>query len=374
TPSGIPLRCDFRGVTRTHHVLPSSHLKIDDELTAVEAKQFEADDQAIQIILRGLLEDIYATVDSCNNAKEIWFAFVEWESIESYNHSFSKLMIDLDINQLTPKNIACNLKFLNNIQSEWKRYVTLVHQTKKLHDVDYNQLYDYLKQNLNEINEVRAEQLARTHDSLGFIANTQTPNLDGEECRKSDWECKAECKESDWTKCSTKSRYAESEEFDSMAAAANYEEIEKVNANCILMANLQQASTSGTHADKAVVYNLDGPAQLYQYENCYDNEIFNMFTQEEQYIELLESTRDAHLVQQDDSNVIPVDSSMNPSGRELEQHPTTIEETRAFFESLDNNLVIEVKKINTVNYKTKEANVKLTAELARYRGRAKSFE
>nr|GFC04960.1 hypothetical protein [Tanacetum cinerariifolium] len=34
------------------------------------------------------------------------------------------------------------------------------------------------------------------------------------------------------------------EEYDLMAAAVDLDEIEEVNANCILMANLQQASTS----------------------------------------------------------------------------------------------------------------------------------
>nr|GEZ21646.1 integrase, catalytic region, zinc finger, CCHC-type, peptidase aspartic, catalytic [Tanacetum cinerariifolium] len=41
----------------------------------------------------------------------------------------------------------------------------------------------------------------------------------------------------------------QAEEFDLMAAASDLDEIEKVNANCILMANLQQASTSGTQTD-----------------------------------------------------------------------------------------------------------------------------
>nr|GFC97840.1 ribonuclease H-like domain-containing protein [Tanacetum cinerariifolium] len=36
----------------------------------------------------------------------------------------------------------------------------------------------------------------------------------------------------------------QAEEFDLMAAAADLDEVEEVNANCILMANLQQASTS----------------------------------------------------------------------------------------------------------------------------------
>nr|GEW83766.1 copia protein [Tanacetum cinerariifolium] len=53
----------------------------------------------------------------------------------------------------------------------------------------------------------------------------------------------------------------QAKEFDLMAAAADLDEIEKVNANCILMANLQQASTSGTQTDKAPVYDLDGSAE-----------------------------------------------------------------------------------------------------------------
>nr|GFD13575.1 hypothetical protein [Tanacetum cinerariifolium] len=36
----------------------------------------------------------------------------------------------------------------------------------------------------------------------------------------------------------------QAEEYDLMAAAADLDEIKEVNAYCILMANLQQASTS----------------------------------------------------------------------------------------------------------------------------------
>nr|GEY28256.1 retrovirus-related Pol polyprotein from transposon TNT 1-94 [Tanacetum cinerariifolium] len=84
----------------------------------------------------------------------------------------------------------------------------------------------------------------------------------------------------------------------------NLDEIEEVNANCILMANLQQASPSGTQTDKAPVYDSDGSAEVHNYENCYDNEIFNMFTQEEQYTELLEPIPEPHQVPQNDNNVI----------------------------------------------------------------------
>nr|GFC89980.1 Gag-Pol polyprotein [Tanacetum cinerariifolium] len=42
---------------------------------------------------------------------------------------------------------------------------------------------------------------------------------------------------------------------------ADLDEIEEVNGNYILMANLQQASTSGTQTDKAPVYDSDGSAE-----------------------------------------------------------------------------------------------------------------
>nr|GFB17160.1 hypothetical protein [Tanacetum cinerariifolium] len=50
-------------------------------------------------------------------------------------------------------------------------------------------------------------------------------------------------------------------EYDLMAAAADLDEIEEVNANCILMANLQQASSSGTQTDSIPVYDTDESAE-----------------------------------------------------------------------------------------------------------------
>nr|GFA64606.1 hypothetical protein [Tanacetum cinerariifolium] len=54
----------------------------------------------------------------------------------------------------------------------------------------------------------------------------------------------------------------QAEEYDLIAAAANHDEIEEVNANCILMANLQQASSLGTQTDSTPVYDSDGSAEI----------------------------------------------------------------------------------------------------------------
>nr|GFC90420.1 hypothetical protein [Tanacetum cinerariifolium] len=84
-----------------------------------------------------------------------------------------------------------------------------------------------------------------------------------------------------------------------MAAAADLDEIEEVNANYILMANMQQTASSGTQTDSTPVYDSDGSAEVHEtYDN---NKIFNMFTQEEQYTELLEPIPEPHQVPQNDN-------------------------------------------------------------------------
>nr|GFA22020.1 hypothetical protein [Tanacetum cinerariifolium] len=84
------------------------------------------------------------------------------------------------------------------------------------------------------------------------------------------------------------------EEYDLMAAAADL--------------------TSGTQTDSAPVYDSDGSAEVH--ENCDDNEIFNMFTQEEQYTELLEPIPGSHQVPQNDNDVISEDTSVEQGGKQ----------------------------------------------------------
>ncbi|GJT30397.1 hypothetical protein Tco_0910672 [Tanacetum coccineum] len=80
------------------------------------------------------------------------FTSTDGESIESYCHRFSKLMNDFKRNKHFPEKIANNLKFINNLQPEWKRHITI-----------------------GEVNELRAEELAKTHDPLALMENSQNP-------------------------------------------------------------------------------------------------------------------------------------------------------------------------------------------------------
>nr|GEV06328.1 hypothetical protein [Tanacetum cinerariifolium] len=159
----------------------------------------------------------------------------------------------------------------------------------------------------------------------------------------------------------------QAEEFDFMAAAGDLDEIEEVNANCIWMANLQQESTSDTQHDKAPVYDTYSSAEVQLNDNCYDNEVFNMFTQEEQYTDLLEPIPEPQLVPHNDNHVTSVAPSMVHSGGTVETSSAHNEETRAHQETVYRNLVDQVAQVNIVNRNMRATNFELKYELARYK-------
>nr|GEU43223.1 hypothetical protein [Tanacetum cinerariifolium] len=431
--------------------IQSSRGNTDDELTEKKLKQIKADDQAIQTILLSLPEDIYATVDSCETAQKIWLRvqqmmkgsnigiqekkaklFNEWEmftstdkeSIESYYHRFLKLMNDLKRNKHFPKKLPAISSFLNNLQPEWSRHVTIVHQTKDLHTTDYTQLYDFMKYNQNDnymqqpmpnpeditdpttamnmalalmakafkLNystptnnnqrislNPRYRQIAQPGMNMGqdrqmnrVIQNVvQNPRIQNVENQNGQIVVSGNANQNP---NGNGNLVAARTEGNATGHNADLDEIEEVNANCILMANLQQASTSGTHTNKAPIYDSDGSAEVHNYENCYDNEIFNMFTQEEQYTELLEPIPEPHQVPQNDNNIISEVSSVEESGGTVEQHPANVEETCVLYDSLYNNLATEVEIVNTINRKLSEIIAELTTELARYKNQEKYFE
>nr|GEV59197.1 hypothetical protein [Tanacetum cinerariifolium] len=361
----------------------SFHEQTDEELTENDIKRMDADDQAIQTILLGLPKDVYAVVDSCETAKEIWERvrqmmkrsdigeqekkakfFNEWEkftstdgeSIESYYHRFMQLMNDLKKNNHFPENIAANLKFLNNLQPEWKRHVTIVRQTKNLHEADFTQIYDFLKMNQDEYagqvaqnqqgyntwqngriqgaqNAIQNAGVQNGGNQNGLVVVPGIANQNGtEDCARN---CTARPRRRDAAYLQTQLLIAQKEEagiqlqakeFDFMAAACDLDEIEEANANCILMANLQHASTS------------------------------------EQYTHLLEPIPEPQLVPQNDNHVTFVAPSMVQSGGTVETSSAPNEETRAHQETVYRNLVDQIAQVNMVNCFTRATNAELKSE------------
>ncbi|GJQ90071.1 retrovirus-related pol polyprotein from transposon TNT 1-94 [Tanacetum coccineum] len=331
------------------------HEQTDDELTAAEIKQMEADDQS-DYSSRGSDIGIKKEGYLFNNGKGLLFPLmgIEW----SLTITISSTVYEYGSNRNRMRKVGARMVVQDAVQ---------------------NQNGQIGVQNIGNGNVVAARAEGNTPGNNGNQIRCYNCRGLGHLARN----CTVRPRRRDAAYLQTQLLIAQkeeagiqlqAEEFDLMAAAADLDEIEEVNANCILMANLQQASTSGTQTDNAPVYDSDGSAEVHNYDNCYDNEIFNMFTQEEQYTELLEPIPEPHQEQQNDSNVISDFSSVEQEGGTVDQHPATVEETRAYFESLYNNLALEVEKVNSVNRKMTETNADLTTELARYKNQEKCFE
>nr|GFB70232.1 hypothetical protein [Tanacetum cinerariifolium] len=91
------------------------------------------------------------------------FTSQDGESLESY---YSRLIR----NQYKLTNHQVNIQFLLQLQPEWQRFVTLVKQSQELKTVSYYKLYDILKQHQHEVNEIRAEKIARVANPLVLVS------------------------------------------------------------------------------------------------------------------------------------------------------------------------------------------------------------
>nr|GEV84143.1 putative reverse transcriptase domain-containing protein [Tanacetum cinerariifolium] len=235
------------------------------------------------------LEDIYAAVNSCETAQEIWLRV-------------QQMMKGSDIRIQEKK-----AKLFN----QWERQMQMVGGNGG------NQFRQHAGQNVRNLNGligVPGNANQNLNGNCNFVAPHVKDNAtrhNGNQircynCRGVGYfarNCTVRPRRRDAAYLQTQLLIAQkgeagiqlhAKEFDLMAAAADLDEIEEVNANCTLMANLQQASTSSTQTDRALIYDSDGLAE---------------------YTELLEPIPEPHQVPQNDNNVISEVTSVEQSGR-----------------------------------------------------------
>nr|GEV00992.1 putative ribonuclease H-like domain-containing protein [Tanacetum cinerariifolium] len=258
-----------------------------------DIKRMDVDDQAIQTILLGLPEDVYATVDSYIN-----------DPTEAMNSSLILFAKEFQLTAPTKNNQRTSSNPRN------RQIAQQVQNVGVQNGGNQNGLIvvpGIANQNeTGNIVAVRAKgtgygNQARCYNcrGLGHIARN----------------CTARPRRRDAAYLQTQLLIAQKqepgiqlqpEEFDFMAAAGDLDEIEEVNANCILMANLQHASTS------------------------------------EQYTDLLEPISEPQIVPQNDNHVTFVALSMVQSGGTVKTRSAPNEETRVHQETVYRNLVDQV--------------------------------
>ncbi|GJX62202.1 hypothetical protein Tco_0295102 [Tanacetum coccineum] len=124
------------------------------KMTEGNKKQYIADVRVMNYLVQEIQNDIYNSLDACKNGKEMWerikrlmfgsevtshvrhshlmdkfdkFAAKEGESLESVYERLTTLVNIMDRNNVRPISVSINTKFLNCLQPEWSKYVTMNH-------------------------------------------------------------------------------------------------------------------------------------------------------------------------------------------------------------------------------------------------------
>ncbi|GJX04367.1 hypothetical protein Tco_0190283 [Tanacetum coccineum] len=101
------------------------------------------------------------------------FTSHDGETMESYYTRFYKMMDEMIRNNLTVATMQVNVQFLQQLQPEWSRFVTIVKKQHKLDEVSYHKLFDILKQYQKEVNEIHAERIAKNANPLALVDAAQ---------------------------------------------------------------------------------------------------------------------------------------------------------------------------------------------------------
>ncbi|GJW82747.1 integrase, catalytic region, zinc finger, CCHC-type containing protein [Tanacetum coccineum] len=102
------------------------------------------------------------------------FTYEPGESIHSYYLRYAELINDIKIIPMSMSNMQIKMKFVNHLQHEWSRFVTVAKQARDLYIVNFDQLYAFLKHNEKDAKEVR-EMRQRFPEPLTLLANTYNP-------------------------------------------------------------------------------------------------------------------------------------------------------------------------------------------------------
>nr|GEX61814.1 integrase, catalytic region, zinc finger, CCHC-type, peptidase aspartic, catalytic [Tanacetum cinerariifolium] len=130
--------------------------------------------EAIHIILAGIEDEIYSTVVAFQTAQEMWEAIERLQQGESLNIQDVKIILFWEFGKFTSHDGE-------SMESYYTRFYKLMNemirnnliQQHKLDEVSYHKLFDILKQYQKEINELRAERLARNANPLALVATAQ---------------------------------------------------------------------------------------------------------------------------------------------------------------------------------------------------------
>ncbi|GJX65512.1 retrovirus-related pol polyprotein from transposon TNT 1-94 [Tanacetum coccineum] len=145
------------------------------DMSPANKAHFKSEKEAIHMILNGIVDEIYSTVDACNTTHEMWEAIERLQQGESLNIQDVKTNLFWEFGKFTShdgESIESYYSRLYKLMNEMIRN-NLTVDKMQLDEVSYHKFFDILKQYQKEVNELRAERIAKNANPLALVATAQ---------------------------------------------------------------------------------------------------------------------------------------------------------------------------------------------------------
>ncbi|GJY12460.1 hypothetical protein Tco_0381769 [Tanacetum coccineum] len=274
-------------------------------MTPENKAHYESEKEAIHLILTGIGDEIYSTVDACQTAQEMWEAIERLQQGESLNIQDVKTNLFWEFGQFTSHDGE-------TIESYYTRF--------------YKMMNEMIRNNLTvaTMQECRKQNGFKDSSIQGKLLL----------CKQVEKGVQLQAEQSDWLADTD-------EEIDEQELEAHYS----------YMAKIQEVpnADSGTDAE---------PLEQVQYDT--DD---NVFANDIQHFDQSESISNTCVVETGDSNVTPDSPDMCDNDIQDDQNDVECDDERVALANLIANLKLDVDENKKIQKQLKKANATLTQEL-----------
>ncbi|GKA98410.1 retrovirus-related pol polyprotein from transposon TNT 1-94 [Tanacetum coccineum] len=131
-------------------------------MTPENKEHFQSEKEAIFLLLTGIGDEIYSTVDACNTANEIWIAIERLQQGESLNVQDVKTNLFWEFGKFTSREGE-------SMESYYSRFYKLMNELTR-NNLQVTTMQQYQK----EVNDIRAERIAKSANPLALLALAST--------------------------------------------------------------------------------------------------------------------------------------------------------------------------------------------------------
>ncbi|GJT42874.1 retrovirus-related pol polyprotein from transposon TNT 1-94 [Tanacetum coccineum] len=130
-------------------------------MTPENKEHFQSEKEAIFLLLTGIGDEIYSTVDACNTANEMWIAIERLQQGESLNVQDVKTNLFWEFGKFTSRDGE-------SMESYYSRFYKLMNELTR-----NNLQVTTMQQFQLEVNDIRAERIAKSANPLALLAAAQ---------------------------------------------------------------------------------------------------------------------------------------------------------------------------------------------------------